>query len=185
MFNDELSLLGLKYGTDKGTKHTYTPYYFELLKERKYIIKKVLEIGTAEGASLFMWRDFFPNATIYGAEIDPARVALMEGQERIKVIKCDQTSEKDLKNIISYTGTDIDLIIDDGSHIVKDQIFTCKTLVPIFQKHLIYIIEDVQLWHTVTKHLTEFDVEVPELIKTRKRRRDNHLIVVRQKPWEK
>lgn len=182
---DKLTELAIKYKTDKWGKHTYTPYYYNLLNERRHIIKKVIEIGTAEGASLFMWRDFFPNATIYGAEIDPARVALMDGQERIKVIQCDQTSEKDLKKVVAHTGTDVDLIIDDGSHVFEDQMFSCKTLVPMFQKHLIYIIEDIQLWNSGKKKLKEFDVEVPELIRTRKRRRDNYLLVIRQKGWPK
>lgn len=182
---DFLTELAIKYGTDKWGKHTYTPYYYDLLNERRFIIKKVLEIGTAEGASLLMWRDFFPNATIYGAEIDPARVALMDGQERIKVIQCDQTSEKDLKNVMSQVGADADIVIDDGSHIVKDQLFSCKTIMPMLQKHAIYIIEDAQLWHSVSKNLADFDVEVPELIKTRKRRRDNYLVVVKPKGWLK
>ena len=181
---DDLTKLAIKYGTDKWGKHTYTPYYFELLKERRHVIKKVIEIGTAEGASLFMWRDFFPNATIYGAEIDPARVALMENQSRITMIQCDQTSEKDLKRVVAHTGTDVDLIIDDGSHILEDQIFSCKTLLPMFQKHLIYIIEDIQRWHTASKRLKEFDIEVPELIRTRHKRRDNYLVIARHKPYE-
>src|SRR3990172_4410475 len=100
---DELSKLGIKYGTDKIGKHNYLPVYYDLFKDRRNEVKKVLEIGTAEGASLFMWRDFFPNATIYGAEIDPKRVKLMEGQERINVFECDQSFEIELKELLEKT----------------------------------------------------------------------------------
>ena len=182
---DTLTELAIKYNTDKWGKHTYTPYYFDLFKERRNIVKKVLEIGTAEGASLLMWRDFFPNATIYGAEIDPERVKLMEGQKRINVIKCDQTSEADLKNVITHTGTDIDIIIDDGSHVLEDQVFSCKTLMPMLQKHVIYIVEDVKLWSTLSRSLTKYVLEIPKLIRTRHKRRDNYLVVVRHQPWPK
>jgi len=67
---------------------------------------------------------------------------------------------KDLKRVVAHTGTDVDLIIDDGSHVLEDQIFSCKTLLPMFQKHLIYIIEDIQRWHTASKRLKEFDIEI-------------------------
>ncbi len=187
MDQDELSLLAYKYKADKcpQLKHTYTPYYYELLKDRKNVIKKVLEIGTAEGASMFMWRAFFPKAQIYGAEIDPARVALMEGQERIAVVRCDQTSEADLKNVILTTGPDLDLVIDDGSHVAADQIFSCKKIMPLLQKHAIYIIEDCQLWHSVSGQLKEYDVEIPTLTRNRWKKRDNYLVVVRHKAWPK
>ena len=177
--------LAIKYNTDKWIKHTYTPYYYELFKERKNIVKKVLEIGTAEGASLLMWRDFFPNAMIYGAEIDPARVKLMDGQSRITVFKCDQSSEKDLKNIIEHVGNDIDLVIDDGSHQAPHQIFSCKILMPMLQKHVIYVIEDVFPCRPIARALAEYDVEVPELMRTRRKRRDNNLVIVRHKSWLK
>ena len=62
-----LCKLALKYRSDKCPKrgkHTYTPYYYDLLKNKKRSTKKVLEIGIGKGASLKMWRDFFPNAKI-------------------------------------------------------------------------------------------------------------------------
>ncbi|MBI2593026.1 class I SAM-dependent methyltransferase [Candidatus Daviesbacteria bacterium] len=176
--NDKLSKLALKYKADKcpQIKHGYTPYYFKLLKDMQFTVKKVLEIGAGEGASLRMWRDFFPNAQIYGAEIDPKRI-FTDG--RIKVIKCDQSSKKDLVNLITRTGSDIDLVIDDGSHIPQDQVFSCLTLMPLLKKDVIYIIEDVAD-PTIEKQLTGYELEIPELVHTR-RKYDDRLIVVRHK----
>src|SRR3990167_1132624 len=101
---DELSKLGIKYGTDKIGKHNYLPVYYDLFKDRRNEIKKVLEIGVGEGAGLRMFRDFFPDAMIYGAEIDETRVFK---EDRIEVIKCDQTKMVDLVNLVSKTGNDV------------------------------------------------------------------------------
>jgi hypothetical protein len=95
---DQLTKLAVKYKTDKWGKHHYTPVYYDLFKDRRETVKNVIEIGVAEGAGLFMWREFFPNATIYGAEFDKQRVDFLMGEERdrITVFKCDQSKEKTL-----------------------------------------------------------------------------------------
>src|ERR1700678_3450314 len=73
-----LERLFTDYGTDKGT-WGYTPYYAEAMEARRFDVKKVLEIGicgyrdipnNVVGASLFVWRDYFPNAAIYGIDND-------------------------------------------------------------------------------------------------------------------
>jgi hypothetical protein len=179
--NDDLSMLALKYKVDKcpQLKHGYTPYYYGLLKDKKQTIKKVLEIGAGEGASLRMWRDFFLKAEIYGAEIDPKRI-FTDG--RIKIVKCDQSSKNDLVDLISNIGPDIDLVIDDGSHIPKDQVFTCLTLMPMLKKDVIYVIEDVADL-TIEEQLTGYELVVPQIIHT-KRKYDDRLFVIRNKPSE-
>lgn len=142
---DTLTNLAIKYKTDKWGKHHYTPIYYELFKNKtkRRKIKKVLEIGVAEGAGLKMFRDFFQNAIIYGAEIDLKRVKALQQLDRIKVYQCDQTSGNDLKKLFCVIGLDIDLIIDDGSHKPQDQCYTCLSVLPFMKKGCIYIIEDV------------------------------------------
>ena len=139
---DELTQLAIKYGTDKWGKHHYTPVYYEMFKDKRSEIKKVLEIGPAEGAGLFMLRDFFPNATICGAEIDPRRVQKLQGMKRIEVYQVDQSSQDDLDNLIPEIGTDIDIVIDDGSHKPEDQLNTYLYLTSFVDVDT-YIIEDV------------------------------------------
>src|SRR3989344_4764947 len=125
----KLFKIAYKYGTDKcpQIKHSYTPFYYKLLNRRRKSIKKVLEIGIGyyktmqdvaviydrglkryyhRGASLKMWRDFFPNAQIYGADIRPETIF---EDERIKTYLCDERKEKDLIRLIEKTGSDIDL----------------------------------------------------------------------------
>jgi hypothetical protein len=138
---NELEKLGKKYGTDKIGKHNYLPIYYNLFKDKRDEVKKVVEIGIGEGASMKMWWSFFPKATIFGVDIDILRVSELFG--RMSLIECDQSSQDDLINLMNDTGPDIDLFIDDGSHKPEDQIFTCEQIIPGLNKGATYIIEDV------------------------------------------
>ena len=176
---DELSKLGLKYGTDKIGKHNYLPIYYDLFKDRRNEVKKVLEIGVGEGAGLRMFHDFFPNATIYGAEIDEKRIFK---EDRIDVTKCDQSKLKDIENIIGLVLSrdpfqgQIDLIIDDGSHKSSDQIFTCLAVAKLLlgKQYLTYVIEDVSEPEIVDLLKENYSAK---LIKCGERYDDNLIIV--------
>lgn len=180
--------LAVKYGADKTPKlkHHYTDVYRMLFGSDDigpgvYSVRKVCEIGTAEGASLFMWRDYFPNATIYGGEIDQKRVDLMKNQDRIQVFKCDQFNKQDIKNLIDKTGSDIDLFIDDGSHHPTHQLFTCTWIMPLLNKEAIYVIEDVDdvSADNIFGHLIACGYSV-QMVRVGLRH-DDRLIIVRHK----
>lgn len=180
----ELCLLAEKYGTDKcpQIKHAYTPLYYELLKDRRDEIRKVLEFGVGycyggkatgrqawdrkyprtyyRGASLFMWRDFFPRAMVYGADCE--QTAMFE-DERIKTFLCDETKEDDLLGLLEQTGTDIDLFVDDASHLPGHQVFLARAMLPRLKKGVFYIIEDVAFPEEVAAALSEYDCFCPAL----------------------
>lgn len=174
---DTLSQLAIKYGTDKWGKHNYTPVYYDLFhnKGKRSGVKKVLEIGPAEGAGIKMFRDFFTNATIYGAEIDQERVDKLQGLDRIQVIQCDQSSFKDLLNLVNTIGRDLDLVIDDGSHVPEHQLYTCLQLVPLLPKGSIYIIEDVSDEEVFRGIPEEWNKELKRVGK----RYDDQLIIIK------
>jgi len=186
----KLCELAYKYGTDKCPQisHPYTPFYYKLFKDRQNLIKKVIEmgIGTAKymqytpdhyvtGASLLMWRDFFPNAQIYGIDILPE--AMIES-ERIKTFLYDQTIKEDLEKLIEKTGSDIDIFIDDGLHSMTTQINLCKTIMPMLKKDVVYIIEDVMRPERLLRPLRHYNCEIPDL---GSRRPKEDLIVVTNK----
>ncbi len=174
-----LCKLAFKYKSDKCRrrgKHTYTEYYYKLFKDKRKTIKKVLEIGIGKGASLRMWRDFFPKAKIYGIDY---RKELLISRGRIESFLYDQRRREHLINLIDKIGPDIDLVIDDGSHRPRDQIFTCLILMALIKRGVTYVIEDVTDPAIVTR-FTRFDVEVPEIDQSVKRY-DNRLVVVRHK----
>ena len=187
----ELCELAFKYGSDKcpQIKHHYTPFYYELLKDRRKTIRKVLEIGIGNkevmphspdyqvGASLFMWRDFFPNAIIYGADI---LHELLFRDERIETYLCDQRIKQDLENLIGQIGNDIDLFIDDGSHKSEDQLFTCLNVMPMLKKGVIYIIEDVS-YPDIVRQLDKYDCQLFGARAWRKGSWDDRLMVVRHR----
>ena len=169
----ELCELALKYGSDKCPRigHCYTPYYFEVFKNRRKSVKKLLEMGVGlakyknpyyvVGAGLRMWRDFFPNAQIFGADI--AGESLFT-EKRIDTYYCDERNKKDIKDLILKTGKDIDIVIDDASHHIHDQIFLLNTLMPLLDKKAVYIIEDCYRPHRISKMITKYDCHIPELL---------------------
>ncbi len=194
----ELCKLAYKYGTDKcpQLKHTYTPFYYQLWKNKRDKVKKILEIGIGHykgmpkarmtydpglrryyhrGASLKMWRDFFPNALVFGADIQPE--TMFEG-ERIKTYLCNEREQEDLLKLIKNAGSDIDIFIDDASHHVDDQIFTCLTLMPLLGKGVTYIIEDAAWSRRLVSALSKYDCSVPSIVN---QNASNQLVVVKHK----
>jgi hypothetical protein len=75
--------------------------------------------------------------------------------------------------LIDNTDTDIDLVIDDGSHKSEDQIFTCKTLMRLLNKKVVYIIEDVAD-PNIIEQLGHFNCQVLKVGK----RYDDRLVIV-------
>ena len=150
----ELCEIAFKYGTDKCPRihHFYTPFYYDFFKDKRESMKKFLELGIGgrrvmkftpqyvTGASLRMWRDFFPNAQIYGADYTDR---LLFEDERIKTYLCDSRKKEDLVNLIKQTGSDLDVFLDDGDHRMNSQLQLCLDMMPLLQKKVTYIIEDV------------------------------------------
>jgi 8-demethyl-8-alpha-L-rhamnosyltetracenomycin-C 2'-O-methyltransferase len=167
--------MGLKYGADKvpWLGHCYTPFYYEYLKPYRYQFKKILEVGVGDnrmihaipgmiiGASIHMWRDFFPNAMIYGA--DKARECIIE-DERIKTFYCDENKEESIENLVKQVGSDVDLVIDDALHHIHNQIFLFKHLMPLLKKDVIYICEDCMRTRMMVNECPGYDTFVPRLL---------------------
>jgi hypothetical protein len=161
--------LAQKYGCDKTKSifHDYTPFYDSLLGHRN--VKRVLEIGIGTvacmnhmqhytpGASLRMWRDYFPEAFIWGMDID---VTVMINESRILSIHGDQSSSEHLCRAADLLGGKFDVIIDDGSHVLEHQALTANTLIPkLLSPTGVYVIEDV-IWRRELYPLLPFPVEV-------------------------
>lgn len=131
-----LSELGNLYGSDKPVQ--YTPFYDLLLASMRERVKAVFEIGIFKGGSLRMWRDYFPNAQIYGMDIVEERCFQ---EERIKTFQGNQASLAAFAPILKHGP--FDLIIDDGSHDPHHQVSNAEFLVPHLAPEGLYIIEDI------------------------------------------
>jgi len=132
--------LGIKYATDKVTHHEYHIMYDFFLQSLYNSKGSILEIGIDSGKSLKMWQELFPNAFIYGMDINKDYSG-----ERFYVIKGDQSNIADLNRVKdTIQNTNIFFINDDGSHIPEHQLLTFNTLFPTLCEGGVYIIEDIE-----------------------------------------
>ena len=117
--------------TSSNAWHNYTLLYTELFK--KFKPKRIFELGLGSnninipsnmgsegrpGASLYGWSEYFPDAKVYGADID---YECLFSTEKIKTFYCDQTNPSSIKNLWNqYELLDgFDFMIDDGLHTIE------------------------------------------------------------------
>ena len=139
--------LATHFGTDKWGTHRFAKHYqthFAGLKDEEF---GLLEIGIggyqrdrSGGASLRMWKHFFPNAQIYGLDIyDKSFV----NEDRITAFKGSQTNAPLLRTIAATAG-DLRIVVDDGSHRPEHIRETFAALFPLLADGGLYAIEDTQ-----------------------------------------
>lgn len=138
-----LSELGSLYGTDKGNVHhsfcgeSYLDIYDRYFHRFRHGARRVVEIGVKSGASLRMWKDYFPGAHIYGIDIDPSCRRAVD--ERIAIY----TMSQDSPALTAAIPGVIDVVIDDGSHVTDLTIASFGLLWPKVQPGGFYAIEDL------------------------------------------
>ena len=139
--------LAFECGTDKGAlcstglfPKCYTKYYSAHLGHLRKEPIKLLEIGVAKGCSLVMWRQYFPNAALYGIDIDPA---CRESVPGVTIFIGDQEDEVFLQHFVHQTEGNFDVIIDDGGHTMAQQICSFLTLFSHVKPGGMYVIEDL------------------------------------------
>lgn len=115
------------HGSDKANSHNYHHVYGSILQQPE-LVTGVFEIGLGThhtdvvsnmgvhgrpGSSLRAFRDFLPNAQIYGADVD-RRVLFTE--DRIQTFFLDQTDLGAIDTLSGQLDRQFDLVIDDGLH---------------------------------------------------------------------
>ena len=165
--DNDLTKLSEKHGSDKGgdffknkilgSNHTYTDFYFEQFKNVRFQISDLFECGIGSndlniesnmgihgkpGASLRMWKDFFPEASIYGGDID--KEILFE-EERIQTFYVDQRNPELIKSMWKKINKKFDIIIDDGLHSFDANISFFENSFSNLKKGGVYIIEDIRI----------------------------------------
>lgn len=173
----ELCKLAVKYGSDRTPStggHGYTPYYSEIFKGRNP--KKILEIGIDTGRGLRMWREYFPEAEIFGLD---GQINLLFNEERIKTFHCDLGNLLSIEAAALKVGEGLDIVFDDGSHVPQHQIDAAKIFVPLLALGGIYIIEDVEHLEIVVPQLS-YVCEVKEFHVNHLSLDDDRLVVIRK-----
>lgn len=142
-----LTELAVKYGTDKWGRHRYTPHYEFHLSHLKDESFTLLEIGIggykrkgAGGASLRMWKEYFPHAQILGLDIEDKSFV---NEDRIRAYQGSQVDKELLRDIVRDAGN-LRVVIDDGSHRNDHVLRTFADLFPMLPDNVIYIIEDTE-----------------------------------------
>jgi spermidine synthase len=141
---NELTKLANYHHSDKGTtadsQHGFTEIYEQFFSNIRNEQINILEIGIFHGASLRTYYDYFPNAKIHAVDIyDKSQYQ----NDRIVVHQFDQSNPQHLFDFADNCETKFDVIIDDGSHHMKDQQITLYYLSKILKDGGIYILEDI------------------------------------------
>lgn len=129
--------------------HHYIPLYERYFGPYRNKPVRFLEIGVFKGGSLAMWRKYFgPEATIFGADIDPSCSELdgVDGQVRIG----SQDDPDFLRQVIEEMGG-VDIVLDDGSHRMHHLGKTFEIIFPMLADKGIYMVEDLH-----TAYWTEY-----------------------------
>jgi hypothetical protein len=142
-----LGEIAIAHGTDKQGTHSYTDAYEQQLGHLRQEAITLLEIGiggyadpAVGGASLRMWKEYFPRARIIGVDIyDKSSLA----EDRIEIERGDQSDPEFLSALAAKYGP-FDVIVDDGSHVCEHVIASFNALFPHLKLDGIYAIEDLQ-----------------------------------------
>jgi SAM-dependent methyltransferase len=124
-------------GTDKGTTHSYLEVYEEHFGPLRDAPVRMLEIGVYSGASLCAWNEYFTNNSkeIHGIDICPDRLSFEVNNYHVLDGTDPQTAD--------ILGGTWDIVIDDGSHEVEDQLKTLSIFGRLMNPDGIYVIEDI------------------------------------------
>ena len=157
------------YGSDKGSMtwygnyqtmgyHNYTTVYSALFSPLMERPLRVFELGLGSnnpnmpanmsvegrpGASLRGWRDFLPQARVYGADLD--RDVLFT-EERIKTYYCDQCDATAIANLWAEPELreGMDILIEDGMHSFEANISFLNGSLEQVRCGGFYVVEDIQ-----------------------------------------
>lgn len=148
------------YGKEKVFSHNYSIFYkkyLNFLKDKKF---KLLELGSHEGRSLASFYFYYPRAIMIGANINPFQMKYQS--KRITEIFVDVSSEEILTSLSNHLDNELDIIIDDASHNLRDIIIAFSILFKKLKKGGIYIIEDINQFE-VFKNLNPYVNELTPL----------------------
>lgn len=193
-----------KHHSDKASRwHNYTAIYSDLFNDRRQQPLRIFELGLGTnnpelpstmgtpgrpGASLRGWRELFPHAHIYGADID---ATILFQENRIKTFYCDQLNTASIQTLWSQPElrTGMDIIIEDGLHTFEANISFFEGSIGHLRKDGIYVIEDIatdtvdrwrdQITTIYSKRYAEYEFALVRL-PNRANPSDNNLLVVRK-----
>lgn len=147
-----------KYDTDKETFHRYGSTYETLFKNfDRNAILNILEVGTQKGGSLLAWKEYFPNANVYGVDV----IDVVPDEYRTDTVTRIISDIKDWKSDMEW-----DIVIDDGSHYLLDIAYVFGIYALKLRPEGVLIIEDVRfpslLLRVIENLIDDFPIFAPD-----------------------
>lgn len=136
-------IVNRRYEDELRTKkpQLYVKAYEEQLSAFREKSFGLLELGVYSGASLLVWKEYFPFAEIAGLDTLPCPESLKD-QDNIKFVQGDQSESGTLDALASSVRAPIHLIIDDASHIGELSQKSFDYLFRYLASGGVYVIED-------------------------------------------
>ena len=119
--------------------HNYLRKYESFLERFRSRPLRLLELGIFKGASLQMWQEYFPQAEIFGVDIEEH--CSQYADERIHILQEDLSNTDAVSRLKDIRPQ---IIIDDASHMTSHQILALFTLFDVLPSGGIYILEDLE-----------------------------------------
>ena len=148
-----LTELANKYRTDKGTTayeaHGYTEIYQKYIPADKTC--KLLELGVQFGDSIRMWNEYNPNMIVHAVDYN-AHLMRYDGNEKFTFHVGNQSDEQFMNGVLEQIS-DLDFVVDDGSHYLNDTFASFTYIFPRLKKGAVYFIEDLHFPPSEPKNL--------------------------------
>ena len=146
-----LCYLAIKYMTDKSPynimthRHPYTAIYDMFLTPYMYKSNlKLGEVGILNGASIRMWRDYFPHAYLHGFDIKPPTIEKIKDIPGVKGHLVDASiGLRPVLQAECIGGAKFDLLFEDGSHRLDHQLLFIRDAIDYVNPGGMLIIEDI------------------------------------------
>ena len=135
-----------KKNKNKIEAHGYAKIYEEIFNVFKKKNINILELGSFYGnaaAALFF---YFDKANIFSGDINPDMFKYKSN--RIKNFYIDSSSRNSLENDLISKKNNFDIIIEDASHMLKDQIISLFMLFPLVNSGGYFIVEELDFPET-------------------------------------
>ena len=129
------------FDKEKISSHNYSVFYDKYFKNFKKDKINLLELGSHEGKGLASFFFYFPNSYLIGANINPFQMQF--NSKRISELFVDVSSSRSIYLLSDYLKKDLDIIIDDASHNLKDILTAFSILFKKLKKGGCYVIEDM------------------------------------------
>ena len=159
LFSKDLNFLCEFFNSDKGENfinqyaqpskreskkiiaHGYAKIYEKYLKDNKDGILNIIELGSFYGNASAAFFFYFKNAQIYSADINPDMY--LYSSKRLENFFTDTSSRSSIEKNILNKNIKFDLIIEDASHMLKDQIISLFILFKNLKSGGLFIVEEI------------------------------------------